>query len=74
MNINFLDDVYVPETDTLTDTQQEEATDTCTTIPSDNAQESNSESKSGTLSTILLIAGALLLCLAIALIYKKKKK
>ena len=74
MTINFLDDVYVPETDTLTDTQPEEATDTCTTIPSDNAQESNSESKSGTLSTILLIAGALLLCLAIALIYKKKKK
>lgn len=70
MNINFLDDVYVPETDTLTDTQQEEATDTCTTIPSENAQENNS----GKLSTILLIAGALLLCLAIALIYKKKKR
>ena len=66
MTLNLLDEVYEP----VTDTQPEEATDTCTTIPSDNAQESNS----GMLSTILLIAGALLLCLAIALIYKKRKK
>ena len=66
MILNLLDEVYEP----VTDTQPEEATDTCTTIPSDNSQESNS----GMLSTILLIAGALLLCLAIALIYKKRKK
>ena len=70
MTLNLLDEVYEPVADTQTDTQPEESIDTCTTIPSDNAQKSNS----GTLSTILLIAGALLICLAIALIYKKKKK
>ena len=66
MTLNLLDEVYEP----VEETQPEETTDTCTIVPTENAQGSNS----GMLSTILLIAGALLLCLAIALIYKKRKK